>query len=66
MEGNVVDIKLDKGYCWIMGSDQRKYFFHHTAAKFDWDARIKAGMRVSFDSSDMDRGPRAANVMIVS
>lgn len=60
MEGIIKWYSREKGYGFIKGDDGTDYFFHHTAlGKF----RPRGEERVTFDTEQGDRGPKAVNVV---
>ncbi len=61
----------EKGYGFIVGEDNREYFFHMSSYRGSWHNLrndVKAGtVRVSFDPDRKNnKGPRAENVTVIN
>ncbi len=64
MEGTVKFFNRGRGFGFIAGDDGNEYFVHATGLKEG--VNIKEGDRVSFSSTEGDRGPKAENVGLLA
>ena len=62
--GQVVRLKIDRGFGFIKSEQGQDVFFHRSAIQSgDFDL-LREGQEVTFDLEDSPRGPRAANVCV--
>ena len=62
MNGTIKKIIPEKGYGFILGEDQREYFFHSSAVKnCPWEG-LEEGQAVTFEAVKGGKGPRAEQV----
>jgi len=61
MNGFIKSLKVESGYGFIRGEDNREYFVHSTGCKFDFKL-INQGVKVTFEPTQGQKGPRAENV----
>jgi CspA family cold shock protein len=60
-----VKIKLTEKRCgFIVGSDNKEYFFHESALKNISYDDLKKGQEVEFEDAEGERGPRAEDVFV--
>lgn len=59
MNGTVILFNEDKGYGFIVGEDNEKYFVHRTGLRKE---SVRADEAVAFDIVEGDKGPKADNV----
>ena len=63
MIGTVKKVTKERGFGFIRAEDGTEYFFHQSelrgGLKFD---ELKEGQRVSFQTREGEKGPRAADV----
>lgn len=63
-EGVVKWFSAEKGYGFITPDDGgRDLFVHHTQIKMDGYRNLEQGQRVSYEATDGERGPQAAEVV---
>ncbi|MFH1722011.1 MAG: cold shock domain-containing protein [Candidatus Altiarchaeota archaeon] len=62
VDGTVKFFNSTKNFGFINGDDGQDYFVHGSAIKDE--KNLKEGDRVTFDSVEGDRGPKAENVKI--
>ena len=60
--GKVKWFNAEKGYGFITTDEGRDVFVHYTAIQSDGYRTLDEGQMVSFDITESDRGPQAANV----
>jgi CspA family cold shock protein len=65
MTGFVADWCEPRGYGFIVGEDDKRYFFHRTQICEPGLEFFDLGQRVSFEPTDTPRGPRALAVVAV-
>jgi cold shock CspA family protein len=59
MTGTVDTIVTERGFFFVLGDDNRRYFAHRTALADVADfGKLSNGQAVSFDPQESDRGPR--------
>ncbi len=63
MEGTVKWFNRAKGYGFIIGSDGKEYFVHHSALA--QGTFLRDNDRVSFDPAENERGMQATNVTLL-
>ncbi len=63
MDGTIKKIVADRGFGFITGENGSDYFFHRDqlGGGLDFD-RLKPGERVSFETQQGPKGPRAVDV----
>ncbi len=61
--GTIKKVVSDRGFGFIVGEDEKEYFFHRAGmdGSLDFD-RLSGGERVEFDVEQSPKGPRAGNV----
>jgi CspA family cold shock protein len=63
MFGTIKRLVQDRGFGFISGENGSEYFFHRDQLRGGLTFEtLKAGARVSFDSQEGPKGPRAANI----
>lgn len=60
-----IKTKTDKGFGFIAVQGSADVFFHHSACNGQFD-NLQVGQMVQFDIEKGDKGPKAANVSVVS
>lgn len=60
--GKVKWFNAEKGYGFITTDEGKDVFVHYSAIQCDGFKTLDEGQSVSFDITDSDRGPQAANV----
>ena len=60
MNGKVKFFNQDKGFGFIAGDDGKEYFMHHSSIAPG--TTLRENDAVTFDVTEGDRGPKAANV----
>lgn len=67
MTGKIKTLIVDKNFGFITPDDGQKDIFFHASALSDGlqFSDLKQGAAVSFDVEDSEKGPRAANVVLV-
>lgn len=60
--GKVKWFNAEKGYGFITTDEGKDVFVHYSAIKCDGFKTLDEGQSVSFDITESDRGPQAANV----
>lgn len=63
MEGTVKWFNRAKGYGFIIGTDGKEYFVHHSALA--QGTFLRDNDRVSFDPAENERGMQATNVTLL-
>lgn len=63
MNGTIKRLVQDRGFGFISGENGSEYFFHRDQLRggLDFDA-LTSGERVSFETQDGPKGPRAVDV----
>jgi CspA family cold shock protein len=64
-EGTVKWFNDAKGYGFIQGDDGADVFVHHTEIQADGYRSLAEGSRVSFEVTQGQKGPKAAQVKII-
>jgi CspA family cold shock protein len=65
MTGTIKNINVERGFGFIRAADGTDRFFHYTALRGGTKlSMLSAGMPVTFDHEQSERGPRAVNVEI--
>ena len=63
--GTIKRLVSDKGFGFIVGSDNTEYFFHQSAlASGGPFSSLREGQGVTFDVGQGPKGPRAENVRL--
>lgn len=62
MNGKIKRLVADKGFGFILGDNNKEYFFHSTAVKNTKFATLQEGDEVSFEDSVGSKGLRAEDV----
>ncbi|MDI6710518.1 MAG: cold-shock protein [Thermoanaerobacterales bacterium] len=65
MFGTVKWFNNDKGFGFIHAEDGTDVFVHYSAIQAEGFRSLEEGQSVQFDIVNSDRGPQAANVMVV-
>lgn len=60
--GKVKWFNAEKGYGFITTDEGKDVFVHYSAIQCDGFKTLDEGQSVSFDITESDRGPQAANV----
>lgn len=61
--GKVKWFNAEKGYGFITMEDGTDVFVHYSAIQLEGFKTLDEGQEVSFDTTDSERGPQAANVV---
>ncbi len=61
--GKVKWFNAEKGYGFITTDEGKDVFVHYSAIQSDGFKTLDEGQGVSFDITESDRGPQAANVV---
>ena len=61
--GKVKWFNAEKGYGFITTDEGTDIFVHYTAIKSEGFRTLEEGQKVTFDITQSDRGPQAANVV---
>jgi CspA family cold shock protein len=61
--GKVKWFNAEKGYGFITTNEGKDVFVHYSAIQADGFKTLDEGQDVSFDITESDRGPQAANVV---
>ncbi len=61
--GKVKWFNAEKGYGFITMEDGTDVFVHYSAIQSEGFKTLDQGQEVSFDTTDSERGPQAANVV---
>lgn len=61
--GKVKWFNAEKGYGFITSDDGKDVFVHFSAIQSDGYKSLEEGQEVTFDITESDRGPQAANVV---
>ena len=64
-EGTVKWFNAQKGYGFITGADETEVFVHYSAINAEGFKRLDEGQKVTFEISQGEKGPVAANVNVV-
>jgi len=62
MTGTIKTLNTQKGFGFILATDGREYFFHHSAVKNARFDAMRQGDEVTFDDTEGKQGPRAERV----
>lgn len=63
MKGKVKRFDKDKGYGFIVGEDEKEYFFHFSEIVMDGYKTISADTEVEFETTETEKGLRANHVV---
>ncbi|MGL5978224.1 MAG: cold-shock protein [Erysipelotrichaceae bacterium] len=63
--GKVKFFNSEKGFGFLTDDNGTDIFVHYTAIKVDGFKTLEENQRVSFDVVEGDRGPQAANVVVL-
>ena len=66
MKGTIKRIIRERGFGFITAEDGSEVFFHRSALKDIDFATLEEGNSVEFDVETEDRGPRAANLRVIT
>jgi CspA family cold shock protein len=67
MEGKIKWYKREKGFGFVVGSDNKDYFVHYTALPQDQeDVRESDEIAVTFEVKETDRGTQAVDIKFTS
>jgi CspA family cold shock protein len=61
--GKVKWFNAEKGYGFITTDERKDVFVHYSAIQSDGFKTLDEGQSVTFDITESDRGPQAANVV---
>ena len=63
MTGTITKMTRDRGFGFIRGEDGADYFFHKSELRGGLTfEQLNEGQRVSFQTRESDKGPRAADI----
>lgn len=65
-QGKVKWFNIEKGYGFIEYNDGDDVFVHFTGIQSDGFRTLEEGQNVSFEIIEGNRGPQAANVLLIS
>ena len=63
MNGTVKKLLIEKGFGFILGTDNKEYFFHSTAVTENGWSDLTEGQAVTFKPVEGQKGPRAEQVV---
>lgn len=66
MNGKVARILGEKGFGFVRSDDGKEYFFHRSALSNGYFDDLKEGQKVTFETEESSKGPRAGLVSIVN
>ena len=64
MNGTIKRLVTDKGFGFILASDQNEYFFHSSACEDTRFDDLREGQSVTFERGQGPKGPRAERVKV--
>lgn len=64
MTTGIIKTKTDKGFGFISVQGSADVFFHHSACNGQYE-NLQVGQTVQFDIEKGEKGPKAANVVLV-
>jgi cold shock CspA family protein len=64
MTGTIQSIHKDKGFMFILGTDNKQYFAHRSALKNCSLEELARGQEVTFEDVMADKGPRAEDIYV--
>jgi CspA family cold shock protein len=64
MNGTIKRLVGDKGFGFILASDQNEYFFHSSACGDTHFDDLREGQAVTFERGQGPKGPRAEQVKV--
>lgn len=63
MQGKVKWFNQEKGFGFIVGSDNKEYFVHYTQIQIPGFKTLEEGCLVDFDPIEIEKGLQAKNVI---
>ncbi len=66
MKGKVKRFDKDKGFGFIVGEDEKEYFFHFSEIVMEGFKTIAADTEVEFETAETEKGLRANHVVAVN
>ena len=64
MQGKVKWFNQEKGFGFIVGSDNKEYFVHYTQIQIAGFKTLDEGCLVEFDPIEIEKGLQAKNVVV--
>ncbi len=64
MTGTIKRLVTDKGFGFILASDNNEYFFHQSACSGVSFEMLREGQAVTFERGQGPKGPRGENVRL--
>jgi len=64
LQGTIKRLVSDKGFGFILGSDNAEYFFHQSACNGVQFDSLREGQAVTFERGQGPKGPRGENVRL--
>ena len=65
LNGTIKRLVSDKGFGFILASDETEYFFHSSACATTPFDELREGQSVTFERGQGPKGPRGENVRVV-
>lgn len=66
MKGKVKRFDKDKGFGFIVGEDEKEYFFHFSEIVMEGFKTINPDTEVEFETSETEKGLRANHVVAIN
>jgi CspA family cold shock protein len=66
MNGTIKRLVSDKGFGFVAAADGQEYFFHQSSVADGQFQSLREGQKVTFDTGQGPKGPRAENVKVSS
>lgn len=63
MQGKVKWFNQEKGFGFIVGSDNKEYFVHYTQIQITGFKTLEEGCQVDFEPVEVEKGLQAKNVV---